>query len=137
TLVGLIPACDFTMASDDFSGNYMEKHRPFEGGADLFPGTIRSVSQPEEGVVELVTDNQVLLRIHIIENGLVRFRFSPEGRFESDFSYALDPEFTPSKPEYEVIEFGDGIAIRTSSLSIRVNRNGLKTTISDTQTGKI
>jgi alpha-glucosidase len=125
------------MASDEFSGNYMEKARPTEGWADLFPGTIRTIHQPSPAVVELLTDNLVLLRIHVLEEGMVRFRFSVEGRFETDFSYALDPDFKPDPPACEVIEFGDGVAIRTAALSIRVSRNGLKTTISDAQTGKV
>lgn len=125
------------MASDDFSGNYMEKARPTEGWADLFPGTIRTINQPSPGVVELLTDNQVLLRIQMLEEGMVRFRFSVEGRFETDFSYALDPDFKSDAPACEVIEFGDGVAIRTTALSIRVSRNGLKTTISDARTGKV
>jgi len=125
------------MASEQFSGNYMEKHQTTEGWADFFPGTIRTISRPEPGVVEMLTDNQVLLRVQILEAGMVRFRFSPEGRFEGDFSYAVDPGFRPELPEHDVVEFGDGVAIRTAELSIRIARNGLKTTISDARTGKV
>ena len=125
------------MASDEFSGNYMDKHRDAEVAADFVPGMVRTVSRPEPGVVELLTDNQVLLRIHVIEAGMLRFRFSAEGRFENDFSYATDPAFQPEIPAHEVIEFGDGVAIRTELLSVRIARNGLKTIISDAHTGKI
>ena len=115
----------------------MDKHRDAEVAADFVPGMVRTVSRPEPGVVELLTDNQVLLRIKVIEAGMLRFHFSTEGRFENDFSYAIDPAFQPEVPVHEVIEFGDGVAIRTDLLSVRIARNGLKTIISDARTGKI
>jgi len=125
------------MASDEFSGNYMEKHRNAGAEADFVPGTVRTVERPRPGVIELLTDNLVLLRVQVVESGIIRFRFSPEGRFEDDFSYAIDPGYQPEPPDYEVVEFGDGVAIRTPLLSVRIARNGLRTTISDARTGKI
>lgn len=115
----------------------MEKHRDAEGWADFFPGTVRSITRPADGVVELLTDNQVLLRVQVIEPGVLRFRYSPEGRFEDDFSYGIDPDYRAEVPEHEVVEFGDGVAIRTAHLSVRISRNGLRTTISDARTGKV
>ena len=38
------------MASDEFSGNYMEKHRAAQVAADFFPGTIRDTRHPGPGV---------------------------------------------------------------------------------------
>ncbi|MGB6222772.1 glycoside hydrolase family 31 protein [Haloferula sp.] len=125
------------MASEDFSGNYMEKARGSKGVADFFPGRVVEFRQPADGVFEFLTDNGVLLRVSLVCDGVVRFRFTPEGRFEDDFSYALDPNYQPVVPEHEVVEFGDGVAIKTGSLSIRVNRSGLKTTVTDTNTGTI
>lgn len=125
------------MASDEFSGNYMETHRAVETVPDLVPGILRTISRPSDGIVELTTDNGVLLRIEVIESGMLRFRFSPDGRLDDGFSYAVDPDFHPRRTEHEVIEFGDGIAIRTPHLSVRILRNGLKTTISDARTGRV
>src|SRR6478735_1056705 len=87
------------MASDEFSGNYMEKHRTAQLAADFFPGSIRETRHPQAGTFEFLTDNGVLLRVQLVAEGIVRFRFSPEGRFDDDFSYALDPAFTPALPE--------------------------------------
>ena len=125
------------MASEEFSGNYMEKHRTAEAEANFYPGSIREFRRPADGVFEFLADNGVLLQIALVASSIVRFRFSPDARFEDDFSYALDPEFSEPVPEHEFIEFADGFAIKTGSISIRVTRLGLKTTITDTRTGRI
>ena len=125
------------MASDEFSGNYMEKHRTAEAVVDFFPSAVREMRRPAEGVFEFLTDNGVLLRVSLAAEGVVRFRYSPEGRFEDDFSYGVDPAFRPPVPEHDLIEFADGFAIRTGQLSVRIARQGLKTTITDTFSGKI
>ncbi len=125
------------MASEDFSGNYMEKARTSRGAADFLPGRMTEFRQLGDRSFEFLTDNGVLLRVSLVGDGIVRFRFTPEGRFEKDFSYALDPKYQPEVPEHEVVEFGDGVAIKTGHLSIRINRGGLKTTITDTLTGVI
>lgn len=125
------------MASDEFSGNYMDKHRDAKSTTDLFPGQLHDIRRPAEGVVELISDNQVLLRIQFLEAGILRFRYSVEGRFEDDFSYAIDPNYRPATPDFEFVEFGDGVALRTDRLSVRITRQGLRVTITDTQTGRI
>ncbi|MDB6079811.1 MAG: hypothetical protein JWO82_3558, partial [Akkermansiaceae bacterium] len=115
----------------------MEKSRATTAAADFFPGAIRETRRPADGVFEFLTDNGVLLRLSLVAAGIVRFRFSPEGRFEDDFSYAIDPAFKKVLPEHELIEFADGFAIKTGRLSVRIARQGLKTTITDTATGRI
>lgn len=124
------------MASDEFTGNYMETHRAPVAQPDLFPGMLSKVSQPQPGMIDLLTENRVLLRIQVLEAGMLRFRFGPEGRLDDDFSYATDPDFSPSLPVHEVIESEQDIAIRTPLLWISISRDGLKTSISDARTGK-
>jgi alpha-glucosidase len=125
------------MASDEFSGNYMEKHQTAVAVVDFSPAGIREARRPAEGVFEFVTDNGVLMRMQLVAEGIVRFRFTPEGRFEDDFSYAIDPAFRAELPVHELIEFADGYALKTGKLSVRIARQGLKTTITDTVSGKI
>jgi len=115
----------------------MEKHRAAKGAADFLPGCLREFRQPGAGIFEFLADNGVLLRVQLLGEGIVRFRYSPEGRFEDDFTYAVDPGFRPEAPEHQVIEFGDGIAIRTGPLSIRIARSGLKATITETSSGRV
>ena len=60
------------MASDEFSGNYMEKNRPAEAVVDFFPGGIRELRRPAAGVFEFLTDNGVLLQVALVAEGIVR-----------------------------------------------------------------
>ena len=125
------------MASEEFSGNYMEKHQTAPAVVDFVPGGIRESRRAADGAFEFVTDNGVLMRLQLVAEGIVRFRFTPEGRFEDDFSYAIDPAFRADLPEHELIEFADGYALKTGKLSVRIARQGLKTTITDTVSGRI
>lgn len=124
------------MADNDFSGNYMETFAN-SGEAKVFsPGTMTSFSREGDDVVEILCDNGTRLRVTVIEDGLLRFRFAPDGRFEDDFSYAIDERFLPQTPTWDIIEFGDGIAIQTETLSVRISRQGLKTRMTLRETGR-
>ena len=125
------------MASNEFSGDYMQKHRSSSEVDDFFPGTLTSVTNRNGGLIELTCDNGVVLRLQVIEDGLVRFRFTTEGRFEDDFSYAVSPSYQPLTPAVEVVEFGDGVAIKTRLISIRIARHALKTTITELASGRV
>lgn len=126
------------MADTDFSGNYMESHGSNSG--DLhFTGAGRLLSHEkiDDHTLELRTDRPAILRCTVLEDGIVRFRFTPNGWFEKDFSYAIDPAYSPAPCDWTVVEFSDGVAIRTQTLSIRINRQNLKTQITHIATGKI
>lgn len=46
---------------------------------------------------EFVCRNGVSLLVQVVAPGIVRLRYSPDGQFERDFSYAIDPEFVAEK----------------------------------------
>ena len=124
------------MAENDFSGNYMETFG--QKGEAVFhtPTRLTSFEKSEDGQVMLTCENGVKLAITILEDGLLRFRYAPDGRFPDDFSYALDERFQPVPAEFDIIEFGDGIAIQTRLLSIRISRENLKTRITHRLSGR-
>ncbi|MCC7467140.1 MAG: DUF4968 domain-containing protein, partial [Saprospiraceae bacterium] len=49
------------------------------------------------GAYEFVCHNGVCLRISVLAAGIFRLRYSPDGLFQPDFSYALDPKFEAEK----------------------------------------
>jgi len=114
----------------------MDAHGNVKQMNSFTPGTLKTAKK-EEHSLTITCDNDTLYRIEIMESGLVRFRHAPNGYLEDDFSYAIDPKFKANRCPWELVEFGDGIAIRTSLLSIRISRQGLKTTISCLESGKI
>lgn len=125
------------MASEEFSGNYMQKARQSTGDGDFHPGKLREFRQLGDGVFEFFTDNGVILRLALMTPGIVRFRFSPEARFENDFSYAIDPDFQGDPPEHKITESDKNVTIRTDRITISIDREELRSTISDTHTGTI
>ena len=122
--------------ADNFTGNYMESFARNGEASFSTPGLLVSHERLEDGLF-LRCDNKAALRITVIENGLIRFRFAPDGLYENDFSYALDETFQPEAPQWDLIEFADGFAIQTATLSVRIIRKGLKVTITHRQSGKI
>lgn len=50
-----------------------------------------------EGAYEFICRNGVALRVSVLTAGIFCLRYAVDGIFESDFSYALDPQFEPDK----------------------------------------
>jgi alpha-glucosidase len=75
--------------------------------------------------------NGVALRIQALSEDILRFRYAPEGRFEADFSYALDPHAAYESPEITVSEDEAHLTLRTSSLICQIAKEGLKVAIYD------
>jgi len=50
-----------------------------------------------EGAYEFICANGVTLRIQVLASGIVRLRYTPDGIYSPDFSYALNPEFVTEK----------------------------------------
>lgn len=65
------------------------------------------------------------LEVFVIEGGILRFRFSPEARFDADFSYAIsrpDPVPNTTTVDFTVKEVGDEFHIQTDKVLCRVTR---------------
>ncbi|HOD10691.1 MAG TPA: DUF4968 domain-containing protein, partial [Flavobacterium sp.] len=56
---------------------------------DLFPSKIVSFEQDVDSIY-FNTDNNVILKITIFRDSLIRFRYTTKGYFSNDFSYAID-----------------------------------------------
>ena len=71
--------------------NYMINDLPNRRG-NLFAGVAIDY-KAEENKFYFYCDNGVVLFVHVISEILFVFRFSPDGNFPTDFSYAIDPGF--------------------------------------------
>ncbi len=102
---------------------------------DIFPKRLIEFHF-ENGVLEVITDNGVRLRVEFYTSDIVRFRYSTENYFHKDFSYALDPDLEKEEVRLDVDEEGDHIFIKSESLVVQISKNDLHKTISDSS-GKV
>ncbi len=96
-------------------------------------GNITSTMQISEHHWKLESDEQQVLDIHILGQNIFRFRWNPE---EQDFSYAIDPAFSPIKVRVEVQDNQDGFQLSTADIHCRVSRHGMRIQLS-TNDGKL
>ncbi|RMG69486.1 MAG: DUF4968 domain-containing protein [Bacteroidetes bacterium] len=97
---------------------------------EQFPGQL--VRWEQEGqILTFFCDNLVMLRVHVLREDMLRFRFATEGYFPRDFSYAIDPAFQPAETKVKIKEREAYISLATASLECRIARQGLHTQILD------
>ena len=56
---------------------------------DLYPSKIVSFKQDVDSVY-FYTENNVILKLTVLRDSLIRFRYTTKGYFSNDFSYAID-----------------------------------------------
>jgi len=88
---------------------------------EKFPLSIVSFRQ-EGNQFYFVCENEVELRITILTDRMLRFRYAANGIFENDFSYAIDQKFQPTSPEVEFKEKEDHYRITTKRVICRIEK---------------
>ncbi len=83
------------------------------------------------GAYEFVCKNNVTLRIQVLTSGIIRFRYSPDGTFAPDFSYALAPDFQPEKVVVTLNENNNDYVLVSERLQVVVTKSGLRVRIYD------
>ncbi len=99
---------------------------------ELYPGAYASHKTTPQ-YLEIVSTNGVQLRLYVINDYVIRFRYAPEVGFESDFSYALDPNFKPENIEFKVVESDKTIELKTAQLKVIIDKGDFKTKVLDLQ----
>jgi alpha-glucosidase len=95
---------------------------------DVTPGTVVHVKW-SSGTYDFICDNRVALRVSFLPNGVVRLRYSPNGLWERDFSYAL---VTSQKPADATLnETIHEFIISSEHLQVVVAKQGLRIRIFD------
>jgi alpha-glucosidase len=97
---------------------------------DLYPSKI--VSYEHEGdSIFFNTDNKVILKVTILRDSLIRFRFTTKGYFSNDFSYAIDKTQLHGYNFLEVTEEETYFQIRTSKVKCKIQKADLRLSIYD------
>jgi len=97
---------------------------------DLYPSKI--VSHEHEGdTIFFHTDNKVILKVTILRDSLIRFRFTTKGYFSNDFSYAIDKTQLHGYNFLELTEEETYFQIRTSKVKCKIQKHDLRLSIYD------
>ena len=109
--------------------NYMLNSLAGRSG-DSCPGTAIAYKQ-EGNKFYFYCDNSVVLFVHFLTDIIIRFRFTSDGHFAPDFSYALNPDFSPLPPPLEFKEQADSYLISSTQIILYINKKGLLVNIAD------
>jgi len=56
---------------------------------DLFPSNVINYTKNVD-ILNFTTSNKVKLQLTVLRDSVLRFRYSTVGKFDNDFSYAID-----------------------------------------------
>ncbi|HRE78890.1 MAG TPA: glycoside hydrolase family 31 protein [Flavobacterium sp.] len=101
-----------------------------EHKGDQFPSKIVSFNQDVDNVF-FYTENNVVLKITILRDSMIRFRYTTKGYFNKDFSYAIDKGQSHGYNELAVEEHKAFYTITTSKIVCKINKQNAKVSIFD------
>jgi alpha-glucosidase len=94
----------------------------------------RYIQQDSE--VTFYCQNGLALKIILLSEKMLRFRYAKKGTFPKDFSYAIDPNFEAKETPYIFEEKKNKFLIQTQKLICEVDKDNLKITLKDLK-GKV
>lgn len=97
---------------------------------DLYPSEIVSFKHEGDSVY-FYTDNNVILKVSVLRDSLIRFRFTTKGYFSNDFSYAIDTTQLHGYNFLELSEEPDQYQIKTSKVKCIIQKEDLRLSILD------
>ncbi len=97
---------------------------------NLFPSKIISYRQEVDSIF-FTTENKVVLKVTVLRDSLIRFRYTTKGYFNKDFSYAIDENQSHGYNELNVSETPLAYLIQTTKLICKVNKSNAKVSIFD------
>jgi len=97
---------------------------------DLYPSKIVSLKQEGDSIY-FNTDNCVVLKVTILRDSLLRFRFTTKGYFSNDFSYAIDKTQLHGYNFLEISEEPDYYQIVTSKIKCVIQKLDMRKSIYD------
>ena len=97
---------------------------------DLYPTKIVSFDR-EVDSISFYTDNSVILKVTVLRDSLIRFRFTTKGYFSNDFSYAIDKSHTHGYNFLDLTEEEDYYLITTNKVKCKIQKIDMRLSIYD------
>lgn len=98
---------------------------------EFFAGTVVKQWNEGEHIFFFQCDNEVVLKTEVLSDRMIRFRFTTDGHFENDFSYAINKNFSDTVEECEFVEKEDHYRITTDRVICTISKEGLQARILD------
>lgn len=97
---------------------------------DLYPSEIVSFEKEVDSVY-FHTDNSVILKITVLRDSLIRFRYTTKGYFSNDFSYAIDKSHSHGYNFLEITEENEFYQVKTSKVLCKIQKIDMRISIFD------
>ncbi|MFB9864813.1 glycoside hydrolase family 31 protein [Rufibacter immobilis] len=97
---------------------------------EFFAGTVTQIDTSERSLI-LLCDNRVGLKVEVLSPRILRFKFTTDGTFSREFSYAIAPGQAQAPTRYKVKTLSDHIRLTTKELICTISKVGLVTRILD------
>ncbi len=97
---------------------------------DLYPSKIVSYTHDVDSIY-FYTDNSVILKLTVLRDSLIRFRFTTKGYFSNDFSYAIDRSHSHGYNHLEITEEKTYFQITTNKIICKIQKADLRASILD------
>lgn len=100
------------------------------GVIDNYPSVL-SHHTVDKNIFHFYSENQVILKIEVISDSIIRVRCGTDGTLEDDFSYAIDKKYVGSYSALDLSETDTNFVLQTSKVKCFINKSNLKITFKD------
>ena len=97
---------------------------------DLYPSKILLMEQEVDSVF-FHSDNNVILKLTVLRDSMLRFRYTAKGYFSNDFSYAIDKSHSHGYNFLEVTNEKEYYQVKTSKVKCRIQKIDMRVSIFD------
>ena len=101
------------------------------------PNAVELSYQEKDGIFVYECANGLALKVEVVTENIIRFRFALEGSFERDFSYAIDPEASYRAPKITIGGDATHYFIHTEKLHCRIGKSDLKVSLLDAKSQQV
>lgn len=102
---------------------------------EYVPNAVQQAVEDAPGRFLLTCENGLAMRLEVISDAVLRFRYAPTGIFERNFSYVLENAQIATESSFAEAE--KYYTLSTASLVCEISKTDLRTRISDRRSGQV